>query len=579
MNLKSNIMKKILVLFTVCFLTFSCEEVVDKEPLDMITDAQVWDDPALIDAHLTFLYSQTQNFLPYAGYGAQNPLVNLTDEGRCGIGWSNVHQYTQGVLNPSNANGGAYVHFWPYSSIRNQNEFLEKIQDGNVTDEFRNLRSAEVRYLRAWNYYQLAIRFGGVPLLTVAQSWEDDLFVPRNKEEEIWEFIRTELDEIIEILPAEPNGMRVNKWVALALKSRAMLHAASIAKYGQVQLDGIVGAPASKADFYFTESYNASKEILDNGPYALYEKHADKAKNYQMIFLDESNENKEVIFAEKFVGIDRGHTLDADQQPITYKASVVAVINPTLEMVDEYEFVDGRPGSDIDYTQIINTKELYKDKEPRFHASILYNQAYWIDDTIRTYYFTVQNNLTNPRKNGPAFRGIHVNDREAGATQTGFYMKKFLQEKRGVPTGESNQDFIIFRLGEIYLNHAEAAFQLGGKNAEALESLNAIRRRAGVPEKTEITIDNIKHERRIELAFEGFRMWDARRWRDAVERFSGVVHKLNTYKIASLNTYGYLVDPAEGKAVRLFQEQNYYNPIHQDFLVENPKLIQNPGYE
>lgn len=571
-------MNKAIFSLGLSIIFLSCEKVVDKKPLDLITDALVWSDPALVDAQLTFLYDQVQHFVSYAGsYGAQNPLVNLTDEARTGIGWSEVHTYTQGIINPSNANNGGYVHYWPYSAIRNQNDFLAKISQSDLPSEFKELRSAEVRYLRAWNYYQLAIRFGGVPLITEPQELEDDLLVFRNTEDEIYEFILKELDELIDVLPRENGGFRVNKYVALALKSRAMLHAASIAKYGSVQLDGLVGVPATKAEFYFKESYNASMEILTDGPYALYDKHADKAENYRMLFLDEGNE--EVIYAQKFDGINKGHNLDASQQPILYKATVVGVINPILEMVDAYEFVDGRPGSDIDYNQIIDTKELYKDKEPRFHASILYNQSYWIDDTIRTYYFTVKDDLNDPKQQGPAFIGKHVNNREAGATQTGFYMRKFLQEARNVAAGNSGQDFIVFRLAETYLNHAEAAFQLGGLNVEALESLNQVRRRAGVPERTEITMDLIKHERKIELAFEGFRMWDARRWRDAVDDFSGIVHKLNTYYISNKRTYGYQVVPAEGNQVRLFQEHNYYNPIHQDRIFENPNLVQNPDYK
>ena len=100
-----------------------------------------------------------------------------------------------------------------------------------------------------------------------------------------------------------------------------------------------------------------------------------------------------------------------------------------------------------------------------------------------------------------------------------------------------------------------------------------------MPERSEITMDFIKHERKVELTFEGFRMWDARRWRDAVVDFSGIVHKLNTYYITNKGTYGYQVVPAEGNQVRLFQEQNYYNPIHQDRIFENPNLVQNPGYQ
>ena len=157
-------------------------------------------------------------------------------------------------------------------------------------------------------------------------------------------------------------------------------------------------------------------------------------------------------------------------------------------------------------------------------------------------------------------------------------IKKFLNEKRGMVAGDSGQDYIIFRLGEIYLNLAEAAYQLGGKEPEALSALNTIRKRAGVPDRTAITMNNIKHERRIELAFEGFRMWDARRWRDAVTAFSGVFHKLTAYYITSKGTFGYLIENCQGTSVRVFRDEHYYNPIAQERIFENSNLVQNPGY-
>jgi hypothetical protein len=509
-------------------------------------------------------------------------VVTLTDEARTCIGWSDaLNTFPLGILNPANCDDDNYLANWAYVSIRAYNDFLKNIETASVSADYKKQRSAEVRYLRAWAYFSMAIRYGGIPLIKEPQALDDDLKVSRNKEDEIYEFVRTELNDIIAILPESNTGAnqwRVNKYVALALKSRAMLHAASIAKYGTEKLNGLVGVPASKATQYFQESYDASKLILAAVPtrYSLYNKYADKVKNYQYLFLEENN--SEIIFCKKFVPFDKGHNLDIDWQPILYKSTIASIVNPTLEMIDEYEFADGTPGSTINYNQLIYTKTLYKNKEPRFHASILYNKCYWVDDTISTHYFTVQNSLADTRKKTAAFIGKHVNDREAGATQTGFLIKKFLNEKRGMVAGDSGQDFIIFRLGEIYLNLAEAAFQLGGKDPEALAALNTIRNRAGVPNKTAITMKVIKHERKIELAFEGFRMWDARRWREATTAFSGVFHKLTAYFITSKGTYGYLIENCQGTAVRVFREEHYYNPIAQERIFENSNLLQNPGY-
>ena len=134
----------------------------------------------------------------------------------------------------------------------------------------------------------------------------------------------------------------------------------------------------------------------------------------------------------------------------------------------------------------------------------------------QTHYFTIKSNInTDKRDNSLSGRGKDVNNTAAGATQTGFCIKKYLTEERGISKGKSDTDFIIYRLGEIYLNLAEAAFELGDTDRieEARIAVNEIRKRAGMPEHAFIDLEKIRHERRIELAFEGIRYWDLLRWK------------------------------------------------------------------
>ena len=176
---------------------------------------------------------------------------------------------------------------------------------------------------------------------------------------------------------------------------------------------------------------------------------------------------------------------------------------------------------------------------------------------------------------------LRVNNTAAGATQTGFCVKKYLKEERGIPGGGmSDTDFIIYRLGEIYLNLAEAAFELGGANRveEARIAVNEIRKRAGMPEHNAIDMEKIRHERRIELAFEGIRFWDLRRWRIAHTQLTGVFHRLKAYYIKERNTFGYLIENCQGNAKRLFAEHHYYLPLQRKHVTENPNLKQNPEY-
>jgi hypothetical protein len=434
------------------------------------------------------------------------------------------------------------------------------------------------------------IRYGGVPIITRPQlATDEDIYPARDSEQAVYEFIRTELDEVATILPESQDASAIGhatKWAALALKSRAMLNAACVAKYGK-KFDGteysdILGIPSDRANYYFEESLNASKAIISGGRYSLYNKYEDKVENYRRIFIDENN--NEIIFAKKHVAGDFGHQYDHDNLPKSFHNVVYCVTNPTLEMVDEYEFKDGTPGSEINYDQYCGTVELYKDKEPRFHATIFYNGSPLLGSTVDTYYFTVDTKAQADAKDFASFRGNRFGKdtnggmTNAGATQTGFTLRKWLLE---VPDpgegGFSGQDFIVFRYAEILLNEAEAAFELG-QNQIALSAVNEIRQRAGVPARTSIDMDQIRHERKIELAFEGIRYWDVRRWRTAVNDLSGVFHRLNAFKILELDTFGYEIINCQGDKSRVFKEDFYYLPISRSYITENPNLKQNPNY-
>ena len=125
---------------------------------------------------------------------------------------------------------------------------------------------------------------------------------------------------------------------------------------------------------------------------------------------------------------------------------------------------------------------------------------------------------------------------------------------------------------------AEAAFELDGADRveEARIAVNEIRKRAGMPEFASIDLEKIRHERRIELAFEGIRFWDLRRWRTAHTQLTGVFHRLKAYYIIDRNTFGYLIENCQGKVERLFAEHHYYLPLQRKHVTENPNLKQNP---
>ena len=569
-----------LVLITILLLVGACREVLELEPIGLISENAVWNDRDLVDAYVTNLYAPREMWNdPFADF--QSRMNVISDEARTAFGWSTLFNvFPYGIINPQNTANRDYMDFWwIYPEIRRQNEFFVGIADSELDEEFIEQRTAEVRVIRAWCYFNLAMRYGGTPLITEPQGLEEDLLVERTPEADIYTFIMEELDAAIGILPEEYNfdeAGRISRGMALAFKSRAALYAGSIARYGTVSGDGLLGVPAGLADDYFQASYDAANELINSGTYSLFRQFPNPAVNYQRLFQNPLNE--ESIFVKRYDPSNPpSHSFDYYNQPIGYKPFVASVTNPYLELVDDYEFRDGSPGSSVNYNVCEPLTVKYANKDPRFHATILYDGAFWIDDTIRTYYFTVENDLTDQRRNGPAFRGAQVNDRNAGATQTGFLLKKYLAEERGLRVDQSNQDFIVFRLGEVYLNRAEAAFELGN-TAEALSSVNIIRERAGMPAHGSIDTEKIRRERRVELAFESLRFWDLKRWRVATDELSGVFNRLRPYRVASTGETCYLIENAHGNRVREFRAEHYYVPIWDGHLIDNPNLTQNPGY-
>ena len=170
-----------------------------------------------------------------------------------------------------------------------------------LNKNFIDTRVSEARFIRAHAYFEMVKRFGGVPLVTdviPVQGTSDQLYRPRNSEKEIYDFIKNEMDEISALLPSIPEADgRITKWTALALKSRAMLYAASVANFGSQQLNGLLGFPISDASSYYQASLDASNQIIQSGAFSLYKKSDDPVKNFGDLFIDENN-NSEVIFVE-----------------------------------------------------------------------------------------------------------------------------------------------------------------------------------------------------------------------------------------------------------------------------------------
>ncbi|SKB27539.1 Starch-binding associating with outer membrane [Parapedobacter luteus] len=571
------------------FLFTACGDLLDKGPLDIISEDAVYSDPVLAQAYVNNVYSRL-SFLNREGSGFENvdPTSGLADEGRQGRSWHELyHHWKAGMLRES----GGLMELWDYGNIRNINELLEKIEEkSGLPDDMKNQMVAQMRFARATIYFYMVKRYGGIPIIDKPQpidAPEEDLFVSRNKEIEVYDFIINELDAIVNELPRSAPVGYPSRFAALALKSRASMYAASIATWGEVALNGLVGIPASEAARFWQSSYDASQEIISSGVYSLYNALPnDKAENFRRLFVDENN--SEVIFSWQLTGENVSSNYDLFMSPFQFcpgwGGSNTSVY---LEMVDEFENIDGSSGK-LDHalatSQPWDLRELFKDKEPRFHASIYYEGVEWKGEPIENWGGIITpdgTRITSGYYEGKSAQGrSYTAGGYAGGAITGFNVLKYLDETL-VPVDQNRTkiDFIVFRLGEILLNKAEAAIALG-KEQEALEAVNLLRDRAGIKLLDAIDREKVRHERKVELAFENHRWWDLKRWRIAEEAITRTFTGIYTFYDVNSGKYKIEINDNvhEGAPAR-FSARHYYFPITPARIANNPNLApDNPGY-
>ena len=596
-------MKKVycILIATVCLV--SCNDVLDKYPLDMITDGVVWDNKQLVDAYIVgegygrmyiltneTPYSTSQNWEASHDWNGPFIINELADE--CIRNWVyGQSNFKYGLLY---VNGGL-LEWWEnaYAINRAMNIALENLLSSSLEDVFKKSRMAEIRFLRAYNYFAMVKRYGGVPLITKVQQTsdpEEELYPSRAKEQDIYDFIIAEMDDIADDLfsRSPETAGRPTKWAAMALKCRAALYAASIAKFGTVQLGGIVGIEAGRASDYYQKACDAAQVIINDGVHSLYRADADKVVNFKNIFLVKNN--PEAIWVLKHNYNDmaaggNGWIWDFFQCPKPMAWGGGGNQNaPYLEMAESFEYIDGRPGT-LDRQAIQEglwtTEQLWTGKDPRFFASIWTHNTPWqggLVDFHNGLLLPDGTMITSSSYEGVPAQGNQSVDYSFGS---GFGVMKYLEESHSNmgERGTSGTDWQLFRFGEVLLNYAEAAFELGKTN-EALDAVNQIRSRAGISLLTAIDREKIYHERKVELAFEGHRYWDLRRWRKAVDVLTVPEGGRGLRFILDYETrkYRIMVINMEPTSTPLFYERNYYFPITLTRTGINPKLVENPGY-
>ena len=550
-------MKKILNMLLSCAMLAGCIDL-DRMPLDTISDKAVFEDEALTQAYMYNIYG----YMP-CGYGVSTVpgtdivrtgglgLTDLLDGSTDLLRSPSMWNESNGVMIPGTISA-AYnpLEVWAnrYEVIRKVNNLLANTGEDSALDkDFLSRVRAEARFVRAFMYFDLVRRYGAVPLIEELQDYDDPqaLQVPRDPVEDIYDFIYEELKDIAENgLPAAAEMTaadmgRASSEAAWALNGRAMLFAER-----------------------WKESAECSAKVIESGYHSLN-------PDYNALFQSKGGD-REVIFEVLFDGLNKGHAADLLYMPPSLDNGWGAQSCPTQELVDSYEMLDG---SKFDWSNPEHAANPYEGRDKRLQWSIIVDGAEFKGKVIRTAYLEPDD-------------GLGLVER----TNTGYYIRKFLDEtlpfEKLVGYGGSSTSWKEIRLAEVLLNYAEALNELNqGPDPEgnAYEAVRRVRERAGLPGLPEgldysAFKERIVQERKVELAFEGHRFWDLRRWRMAEEVLNDkYFHGIRRTEEDDGNK---IYDVFEVNSVprQVFLEKHYLMPINQGEIEKNPKLLPNNGY-
>lgn len=557
LNIKMRVVSLLFLSMAVSFS--SCKlDVLDTVPKDRFSEDAIWDDPALIETFISSTYRSLPAGFRYSLYN----LSVMSDELNArNNSW--LYAYWQGNLTADNlgiANSWSGVYAAPntnqnyWTTINRVNIFFHNIdreRSKPLDEEVQKRMEGENKVIRAKCYFELISQYGGVPIVSKPFNLKDDFKMKRNTYDEVMTFVLKDIDEAIALLPSSydaANMGRITKDAAMALKSRVLLYRAS--PLNNANNDRTKWEAAAKS----------AKDVIDLGKYALF-------SDYRTLFLEENRYNSEIIWQRPYNQLVSPEAVYVELSSYPNGYNGFAQIHPLQNLVDDYETIRGvLPENDPLY----NDQDPYKDRDPRFYASILHDGMLWKGREVET--FLPGGKDSNEGSISPW-----------NASETGYYSRKFVNERINNPssTNMSQTPWTFFRYAEILLNYAEANYFLGNE-ALAREYVNLVRNRPSVkmpPIPATVTgpalFDRIVNERRVELVFELHRWYDIRRWKIAPQVMNGDILRMDIRKNTTTGVKQYK-KMVWKKAV--FTDKDYLLPIPQDEMDKNELFVQNPGY-
>ena len=546
---------------SIAFTLSSCNGFLDREEDSFIDKTTTFDSYNRTKQYLTYAYTLLPDGLNR--FSREAMLASATDDAEFAIESAEIQQLNNGSWNALNNPDDVWNRYFSGISkcctlLENTNHVNldisrldpdKQVEYANSLKDIRMWR-AEARFLRAYFHFELLKRYGPIPIVTSTLSINGNYEnTPRPTMKEVVDFIAKECDIAADTLELTPwrnvNDAfgRATKGAALALKSRVWLYAAS-PLYVDFGDTNETNKPTDVA--LWKLAANAAKAVIDLNQYELASSYADLFKN--------DFQNKEYIFVRRYAA---NSDFEKSNFPVSFGGK--GGTNPSQNLVDDYEMLDGTP---FDWNDPAKAAQPFENRDARLGATILMNMAPFKGKKVATY---PEGGDASPNPN---------------ATKTGYYLRKFLNEDVNIQTGGSSSGHVVplFRLAEIYLNYAEALNECDPTNPDIVLYLNKVRNRASLPNVSALSQEQmravIQHERRVELAFEEHRSWDVRRWKIASSTLGA---PLMGVQIERKPLGGYTYMPVKVEQ-RVFQPKMYWYPIPQSEVLKLKQWKQNNGW-
>lgn len=516
---------------SVSLLTSCGQKFLDVTPTDKLSDMTFWKSEKDADMALAGIYNKWEDQTNLLWWDL------MTDNGYSQYAWDNVQVIGNGQANASNF-GKEYFN---YTSIRKYNQFLEKVPQIEMNAQKKERYLAEARFLRAYDFFRKIQFYGDVPLVTEVIALPEEAKIGRTPKAEVLSFVLSELEAVSKILPVQnmrQSGGHITSGAALALKARLELYEGK-----------------------FADAMSDSKKVMDMAKTGVYTLYPDYFGLFQV--ANESANNESVL---EIVYIKDTYANTLWQNILPSKEGGWSSISAVQSIVDAYEMKDGKT---LTESTLYNADKPFENRDPRLAQTILYSGA---------------------RYNGRYFNTLDLSSpdfyQSASAPKSGYNVLKYTTIVPEASLNNGDANVMVIRLAEVLLTYAEAAIESGLMTADVYDAIDQVRLRAKMPAVDRAVYNTqaklrelIRRERRVELAFEGLRYWDIKRWDIGATALNGPVYGS---RLGTVNGETGVVTWSANRIKvedRVFQAaRKYLLPIPQAELDANSAVKQNAGY-